>query len=222
MRHSSHTSGSEFLQQPTFRELCLAAGGRAEHRRAAAAGDHCLRVAEDDGAAGGAQVDTSAPRNTHSAPSKHGQQPDAHIWKQPWHLTSMKKALGDCTSRLYLAFCFSSSVRGKNPRSVPPHDAILSKIWAQHSAGLHQEGCQLKWLSARSPAGGWSKSMSLDKTWRGKGEQTCQKQISHSLPHFSEPALTQPACPTLLRRRAPARHSRAVSQASRQGRPRSG
>ena len=37
---------------------------------------------------------------------------DAHIWKQPWHLTSMKKELGDCTNRFRLFFCFSSSTGG--------------------------------------------------------------------------------------------------------------
>lgn len=35
-----------------------------------------------------------------------------HIWKQPWHLTSMKKEFGDCTSRFVLCFCFSSSAGG--------------------------------------------------------------------------------------------------------------
>ena len=37
---------------------------------------------------------------------------EAHIWKQPWHLTSMKKELGDCTSRFRLFFCFSRSTGG--------------------------------------------------------------------------------------------------------------
>lgn len=36
----------------------------------------------------------------------------AHMLKQPWHLTSMKNELGDCTSRLSLCFCFSSSTGG--------------------------------------------------------------------------------------------------------------
>ena len=50
---------------------------------------------------------------------------EAHIWKQPWHLTSMKKLFGDWTRRLVLCFCFSSS------------------------------------------AGGWSRSMSLERTCMG-------------------------------------------------------
>ena len=36
----------------------------------------------------------------------------AYIWKQPWHFTSMKKLLGDWTSRLVLCFCFSRSAGG--------------------------------------------------------------------------------------------------------------
>ena len=34
------------------------------------------------------------------------------IWKHPWHLTSMKKLLGLCTSRLSLCFLNSSSAGG--------------------------------------------------------------------------------------------------------------
>jgi hypothetical protein len=36
----------------------------------------------------------------------------AHIWKQPWHLTSMKNELGLCTSRFSLWDRFSSSAGG--------------------------------------------------------------------------------------------------------------
>lgn len=32
--------------------------------------------------------------------------------KQPWHLTSMKNELGDCTRRLSLCFCCSSALGG--------------------------------------------------------------------------------------------------------------
>lgn len=50
---------------------------------------------------------------------------DTHIWKQPWHLTSMKKEFGDWTNLLSLCFCFCSSAGGCN-RSIS-YESVCEK-----------------------------------------------------------------------------------------------
>lgn len=138
----------------------LAAGGRAQHRRAAAAHDHCLRVAEDRRAA--QQYGTLSEASTRSGytrrcspqtarssqyvagKSSHSKRKAgargragriAHIWKQPWHFTSMKKEFGDCTRRLYLHFCFSKSAGGCS-RSISLDSTCAGPT--QHADSRHQ------------------------------------------------------------------------------------
>ena len=72
----------------------------------------------------------------------------AHIWKQPWHLTSMKKLFGDCTSRFVLCFCFSNSAGGcrrsmslertcANAANIPGTSFYDATIQKQCKAGSH-------------------------------------------------------------------------------------
>lgn len=48
--------------------------------------------------------------------------------KQPWHFTSMKKELGDCTRRFSLCFRFSSSAGGCK-RSISLESTMMLAAW---------------------------------------------------------------------------------------------
>lgn len=71
------------------------------------------------------------------------------MWKQPGHLTSIKKLLGDWISRLSLCFIFSSACDGWN-KSFGIFKSIQSDVYDNLSYDLnqikfHNEEVVLEW-----------------------------------------------------------------------------